>query len=112
MMDTGHIYLIRNRVNGKVYVGQTHHKVKTRWKAHAGSRGKNTRLEDAIVEFGVEAFEVTTLTTVPKDLLHSWEFHYIKVYDSANPEKGYNMSIGNKRAVVSQIHRIVESNER
>jgi len=94
-----HIYIITNKENGKVYVGQTiQSNPKMRWYAHLADarRGKKTYLYDSIRKYGKESFNWEIIDTA-KDLSElnekeaQWLAHYRQktvVYN--NREAGNN----------------------
>ena len=104
------IYKITNIVNGKVYIGQSQNTFNKRYDrsgigaervfAHhkaAKERGDsyNIHLYRSMEKYGVENFTVEILEqckTVAK--LNSREKHYIKIYNSADPDFGYNYQLG------------------
>jgi len=53
------IYLIRNKINGKEYVGQTVQSLERRWQIHLC--GKQQAIDLAIKKYGAENFELSTL---------------------------------------------------
>lgn len=59
----GAIYLVRNLVDGRCYVGQTMQRIQRRWKGHLRSvvDGAKTRLAEAMSEFGADSFVVERL---------------------------------------------------
>ena len=59
----GSIYLVRNLVDGRCYVGQTMQRLQRRWKGHLQSArdGAKTRLAEAMNEFGADRFVVESL---------------------------------------------------
>ena len=87
------VYLIRNTVNQKVYVGSSRH-IPQRWKEHFGelSQGKhdNPKLMNAFRKYGSGAFKLeVALTCPPEELLHREQ----AVMDSLNAvESGYNLA--------------------
>lgn len=91
------IYLIRNKINGKCYVGQTKTSIKERISSHL-SCSKHRRyiykpLYDDINKFGWEMFEVETLCECESfSDLNNKEQCYIDIYDSYN--NGYNLTRG------------------
>ncbi len=118
----GIIYLYRNKINNKVYVGQTIHE-KDRKRQHKNSIGKNTPFARAIKKYGFKNFAYKVLFRIGcrnvQDLintLNSKEINAIKYYDSTNPDKGYNITKGGsgtigvepwnkgKRGVYSEKH--------
>lgn len=98
---TGSIYIIKNFANGKLYVGQTILDVRTRFNTHMQEAfDKNKKeydfcLSRGIRKYGRDAFDVAILADeVPKEQLDLIEAHYIDLYDTTNPDIGYNMSKG------------------
>lgn len=103
----GFIYIIRNTINNKVYIGQTRTSVNQRWSEHL----RHARYGDQIInramrKYGVDKFYIETLEICEVSELDEREIHYIDLYDSTDKSKGYNVSIGGntprfKRAVLS-----------
>ena len=96
------VYLIVNRVNNKVYVGQTVKSLEWRWDGHlCDSRhvNKNTLLVDrAIAKYGKENFLLFTLCFASSQQeLDDLETYYIKFFDARNLEIGYNLKSGGGR---------------
>lgn len=89
----GTIYLTINPINGKVYVGQTC----INKKSYKGS-GRNIKL--AIKKYGKNSFIKTILVSEIKSVeeLNMWEEFYINLFDSRNPEIGYNVKPGGRNA--------------
>lgn len=96
MTKFGRIYIIRNRVNNKVYVGQTKVSIKLRFQNHlsAARHGKDYVIGKAIRKYGEENFYVELLEECLASELNDREKYWIKFYNSANNKFGYNMSIG------------------
>ena len=96
----GCIYKITNKVNGKVYIGQTIRTVQTRWKQHIQSafREKNKNrsplLYNAIRKYGADSFEIVELEKCSNNILDEREIYWIKQYDSY--KNGYNCTIGGR----------------
>ena len=93
----GFIYIIRNTVNNKVYIGQTKVSVTTRWQEHL----RHAKYGDQIInramrKYGIDKFYVETLEICNIDVIDYREMYYIDLYDSTNKSKGYNVSIGGK----------------
>jgi group I intron endonuclease len=63
-MRMGIIYLIRNRINGKGYVGQTIQTMRKRWSLHKSEakRGTDFAICRAIRKHGVANFSIEELT--------------------------------------------------
>ena len=88
------IYLHRNKINGKVYIGQTCQKPEKRW--NYGYGYKNCpRFYSAIVSYGWSNFEHIILeNNLTSDEANEKEQYYIKKYNSQNPDLGYNLTEG------------------
>jgi len=98
VMSFGYVYGILNRVDGKVYIGQTRNAVHKRWMQHvAASATSPLPLHAAIREYGKECFTVHTLDVVPVSELRHWEQKRIAEHESLDPEKGYNRQGGRIR---------------
>lgn len=93
------IYKAKNKLNGKVYIGQTKNSLETRKRQHLNSHKYNsfrcTHFSKAIEKYGEEAFEWEVLaTTESVDMLDRLEIMYISEYQSTDPSKGYNLTSG------------------
>ena len=88
------IYLHRNKINDKVYIGQTCQKPEKRW--NYGHGYKNCpRFYSAIISYGWNNFEHIILeNNLTSDEANEKEQYYIKKYDSQNPDLGYNLTEG------------------
>ena len=101
--ETMLIYLITNKVNNKVYVGQTTRTLDQRWKDYKSSY-KSIKLETsgwrpiiaAMQKYNIESFKVEIIkdNILTQKELDYYEIFYIKKYDSTNPGKGYNIELG------------------
>ncbi len=106
----GYIYVASNRLNGKVYVGQT---ITSRWrddkipieerwnKEIQDAYGKKRRgeglryIENAIIKYGRDNFNLEERDIAnDQEELDAKERHWIKELDAMNREKGYNMTEG------------------
>ena len=92
---SGFIYIIRNTINNKVYIGQTKVSVEIRWKEHLrhASYG-NQVINRAMKKHGTENFYIDVLEECDIKELDSKEIFYIEKYNSTNKYFGYNVSIG------------------
>lgn len=103
----GFIYVIRNTVNSKVYIGQTRVSVDTRWKEHLRhAKYGDQVINRAMRKYGIDKFYIETLEICNLEVIDYREMYYIDLYDSTNKLKGYNVSIGGntprfKRRVIS-----------
>lgn len=91
----GFIYIIKNTVNSKVYIGQTRTSVEQRWKEHLRHAQYGDQIINrAMKKYGIDKFYIETLEICDIKLLDYREMYYIDLYDSTNKSKGYNVSIG------------------
>lgn len=96
-MKTGIIYLFRNTVNNKVYVGQTTYKLRHRWNKHLldVKNGSTLLFHVAIRKYSPARFSHEILETLPEPQLNDAEIKWIAHYDSfRNRTKGYNLTEG------------------
>lgn len=93
----GYIYVIKNRCNNKVYIGQTRTSIEQRWKEHLrdSKRCKYT-LYNAMRKYGIENFYVEQLDVCDINMLDEMEISYIKKFKSTDDRYGYNISTGGK----------------
>ena len=93
----GYIYLIRNKANGKVYVGQTSCSIKIRWSKHRSDAKRISRciIHSAIAKHGVDSFEVEELCRCPDaaTLTESEKF-FIWILGATKKSLGYNLTYG------------------
>lgn len=91
------IYMHKNKIDNKVYIGQTcKNPPSLRW---ANGRGytHNAYFSAAIEKYGWENFEHIILEEVfSLEEANLAEQKWIAYYDSTNKEKGYNLSAGGK----------------
>lgn len=86
----GFIYIIKNKINNKAYIGQTIHSIEIRFKQHIHfSKNGTTKLSHAMRELGVENFYIEELLKVDDNSkLNEYENSYMIEYDSIS--NGYN----------------------
>ena len=92
----GYIYKIINKVNGKVYIGQTKKTIEERYARHLSlaKQKKNRYLYDAMNHYGLENFYCVKIEECDNQQLDDKEKAWIKYYQSNNPNYGYNMTEG------------------
>jgi group I intron endonuclease len=96
------IYCHANRVNGKMYVGQTYLTIGQRWRMHV-SNAKTSKphckaLANAILEYGPEVFDHEVLDVVTtEDGADIAERVWIEHFNCVAPN-GYNLKPGGRRA--------------
>ena len=91
----GRVYMFKNKINGKVYIGKTIN-WKGRERGHKNS-AKNPKyyFGRALRKYGWDNFERDCLIDdVPEEDLDDLETEYIKFYNSKNPAFGYNETEG------------------
>ena len=91
------VYLIQNKINRKVYIGQTTKSLHHRREhiASAKSRRSKRYLQNAIVKHGAENFEVQHLANAStKDELDNLEKVFIVLFRSKDKKYGYNLTGG------------------
>ncbi len=91
---SGTIYVLRNTINGKMYVGQTIHNAHCRILGHKGH--PNMVIGRAVRKYGYEAFEITEMKGIPDYLLDDFEIGLIASLGTIVP-KGYNAHGGGRR---------------
>lgn len=88
------IYLHRNLINQKVYIGKTKHIENPNIRWSNGKGYSNQPFYDEILKYGWENFEHIILeTNIPDNLIVERENYWINFYDAINPEKGYNQCL-------------------
>ncbi len=94
------IYKITNTINLKLYMGLTTVSLKERWSGHraAANNGTNRHLYNSMRYYGIDKFKIEEIDQA-KTLqeLGEKERYYIKLYETQNPDKGYNLTAGGER---------------
>lgn len=93
----GYIYKVTNKLNGKIYIGQTIQSIKDRWYRHCGKSGisdaeMKMHIKRAILKYGKENFNIEILEECEQDKLNEREKYYISYFDSY--KNGYNSTEG------------------
>src|SRR5262245_11187782 len=102
------IYKIINKVNNKIYIGQTVGSINQRFVHHCGKWSSCTYLRNAIQKYGKENFTIEEIyRSFTIEDLNIKEEQFIIQFDSLNPEKGYNIRPGGNNSKPSE-----ESKER
>jgi group I intron endonuclease len=102
----GCIYILKNKINGKCYVGQTVN-IKHRFCEHKckGKSKINRPLNNAIRKYEWANFAKYIYKNIPISYLDYFEIELIKRLNSISPH-GYNLALGgNKNKKVSNITR-------
>lgn len=104
------IYVHKNNINGKIYIGQTCQTPKARWKNGNGYNGRHFR--NAIKKYGWENFShfvlIDHLTQEQANLIQPI---LIEKYNTRNPNKGYNVQKGGESHAKTLDERIRRETE-
>jgi group I intron endonuclease len=85
------IYLVKNNLNDKCYVGQTTTDLTKRWIAHCS---KGHYLHNAILKYGSNSFDVSVIDTAANlEDLNRKEIEWISKLNTIAPN-GYNLRLG------------------
>lgn len=96
------IYKITNKVNNKVYIGQTIMSINERWSNHK-SCNNCVYLKNAIVKYGCENFTIEQIDSAETlEELNEKEKYWILFYNSTNRKKGYNLRTGGDNSLHSE----------
>jgi hypothetical protein len=89
------VYKHTNKLNGKVYIGQTCQEPRYRWGSSGSGYKHNPHFWSAIQKYGWDNFDHEILfdNLSPEKAIQQ-EAELIALYDSTNPNKGYNTSSG------------------
>ena len=122
-LNRGEIYIARNLINGKGYVGKGEKYIsqnkqkwgyKSRWARHRqealnenniDKQLRNTLLNQAIREFGFDNFTVDKICDCELKDMDDMEMKYIESYNTKEPI-GYNMTYGGSSGRHSDISNI------
>lgn len=103
-MITGCIYKFENKIDGKVYIGKSIN-IEHRYKCHINCSKPDSLLHKAFLKQGIDNF---IFSIVEKNIyenkkeankyLDALEREYIAIYQSNDPERGYNQTLGGEGA--------------
>ncbi len=95
------IYKVTNKINGKIYIGQTTQELHCRWRDHCrGDKQRDSYLHRAIKKYGIDNFIIEQIDMAGTlDGLNLLEEMHIKKHGCLSPV-GYNLLPGgnNRRA--------------
>lgn len=92
------VYMHKNKINSKVYIGQTKNYKK---RCTPGNYDSQYRFGKAIQKYGWDNFDHYILKeSLTQEEANYWEKYYIKYYQSTNSEFGYNMAEGGAYSVI------------
>lgn len=104
-----YIYKIINKVNNKIYIGQTSRTVRERYNEHlssAFSKNLDQPLYRAMRKYGKNNFEVVTIEECSLEDINDREIYYIDKYNSYN--NGYNATLGGDGKPVNDYKQLAE----
>jgi group I intron endonuclease len=95
------IYRILNIITGKVYIGKSFD-IKRRWRQHRNLNLNGYHLQRSIKKYGLENFDFSLIIEMAPmhdiqqqlNILNALERTWIRIYESNNPQKGYNETAG------------------
>lgn len=91
------LYLLCNKLNGKIYVGKTSTGTKKRLGQHISlaKNGRGYRLHAALRKYGVDNFGLMFLASTTREAqINEWEKLCIDIFNSHDRELGYNSTLG------------------
>lgn len=90
------IYKIQNKINGKIYIGQTRKSLNERISGHLIS---NSYIGRALRKYGLQCFDISIIDMADtKEWLNDKEMEYIAFYDCKHPN-GYNLTDGGEGTI-------------
>lgn len=98
----GYIYKYHNRINNKVYIGQTTDLINRKSSHRNKSRYKKNKFYNAVRKYGWESFDFTIIEAINEEesiiseILDKLEIKYISIYNSYY--EGYNSTPGGHSA--------------
>lgn len=96
------IYGLKNKINGKWYIGQSAKSIEKRWYFYKKLHCKEQpNLYNALKKYGYDSFDKIVLEncTSDKNTLNERETHWINFYNSI--KNGYNLKCGGQHGKVS-----------
>lgn len=94
---TYQVYVVVNKLNGKMYVGSTERELKIRWQKHLVkvNEGSLCTLHKAIRKYGRDNFDIRMIEEYPtREAMLTGEVEYIAHFDTFKSEWGYNDTPG------------------
>lgn len=97
------IYCHRNKINGKLYIGQTKSTLIRRTRKDGSGYEGSSYFWNAIQKYGWDNFESTILEeNISDELIDEREKYWIHFFETTKPEYGYNHKIGGKNTHQSE----------
>ena len=100
--ETYCVYIHTNKINGKMYVGQTCQKPEKRWSSGYGYRNCSYFYK-AIKKYGWDSFEHNIVASnLTLEEANNLESILIEKLDTRNPDKGYNLRSGGQNGLLAE----------
>lgn len=96
------IYKIQNKLNGKIYIGQSVNITRRLWEHKTSKNAKPGNIDYYIQKEGIDNFEYDIIEECDKESLIEREIYWIKYYDSYN--KGYNLTLGGEGSSLGEVN--------
>lgn len=94
------IYKITNKINNKVYIGQTTRELTKRFQEHTFPSSGSKAIRDAMAKYGHDNFKIEELAQAASlDELNLLEERFVEELDSLAPN-GYNLKSGGLKNIV------------
>lgn len=97
------IYMIRNSINNKIYIGQSVN-IERRWKDHKidlkNNKHQNCHLQLSYNKYGGDNFEYNIIFKCTSIELNKNEIYFINKYKSYDNKYGYNQTFGGDNNIV------------
>lgn len=100
------IYKIENKINGKIYIGQSKN-IQKRWEEHKSCQKPNAILTIAFQKYGISNFDFSVIEECQQDELDEREKYWIQYYNSF--EDGYNLTRGGNSGFYYDIYSVWET---
>lgn len=115
-MEIFKIYIIKNIVNDKVYIGQTFRNLNKRWNEHlSDKKGCCRKLFNAFNKYGRNNFYIEELINCKctcdyievcicggQDVANNLEDYFVELYGARNRKSGYNIRYGGRNGKPSK----------
>lgn len=113
----GYIYMLKNNINGLIYIGKTidiKRRIKEyKYKSRKLDKRTSYKIMEEIYQFGFDNFSVSILEEVDNDILNEREIFWINELDARNPNIGYNSKTGGRGGSMTALskHKMSESSK-
>ena len=103
----GFIYVIKNDINDKLYIGKTITTINDRWLHHLDSYQKyDWHLYRAMRKYGIKHFWIEEIEQCDDEIIDEREIYWIDKFDTFN--NGYNMTIGGEGRITLDRQKVIE----